>query len=86
MSNETILLAAEKGLPEVVKWLCSGFGVERNSSLSDQGVHREDSIFHLTRAVDAAAMNGHLDVVKYLHEMTKSRMRVRIQPHKRKGN
>ncbi|KAE9111253.1 hypothetical protein PF007_g11552 [Phytophthora fragariae] len=69
ISSETMLHAAKRGLLEVVKWLYSEFGADRRINLFDEGTHRENETFAATLAMDAAAMNGHLDVVKYLHQV-----------------
>ncbi|OWY90567.1 hypothetical protein PHMEG_00041251, partial [Phytophthora megakarya] len=70
VSNETMLQAAKNGHLEVVKWLYSEFGTDRDINLFDEVSHRESEAFAMVLAMDAAAMNGHLDIVQYLHELS----------------
>ncbi|ETP01919.1 hypothetical protein F441_20915, partial [Phytophthora nicotianae CJ01A1] len=78
--GRTIALAVSNGHLDVVTWLVAEYGADSDTNLFD---YEESLTSSEIFAMDGAAMNGHLDVVRYLHELRISR---KPRPKKRKRN
>ncbi|KAG2810492.1 hypothetical protein PC116_g16662 [Phytophthora cactorum] len=68
ISNKTMLLAVRKGLLEVVQWLCFEFSSNHMIDLFQPSWEDGRTVL----AMDEAASNGHLDIVKHLHQVAPS--------------
>lgn len=81
VSGKTMTEAAGKGFLDVVQWLYAEYGGDPDVDLFDYGAVNEQTGQQpvQTVAMDAAASNGHLDVLKYLHEL-----QISIASHARK--
>ncbi|ETP34947.1 hypothetical protein F442_16822 [Phytophthora nicotianae P10297] len=66
VSGKTLVLAAKKGFIDVVQWLYTEYGEDFQTDLFNAGQQR---IPLDTIAMDTAAKYGHLDVLKYFHEL-----------------
>ncbi|RLN77599.1 hypothetical protein BBJ28_00000462 [Nothophytophthora sp. Chile5] len=69
ISAQTMLLAAENGFLDVVRWLSDEFSVDPEIDLFYCGLREDWQHLGDTVVFDVAAKNGHLEVVRYLHEL-----------------
>ncbi|KAG2969170.1 hypothetical protein PC120_g26740 [Phytophthora cactorum] len=69
VSGRTMILAAKKGFLNVIQWLYAEYGDDLETESFNVGPERlpVDTI-----AMDTAASYGHLDVLKYFHELQTS--------------
>ncbi|KAE8879284.1 hypothetical protein PF010_g8581 [Phytophthora fragariae] len=64
VSGETMFLAAQRRFFDVVQWLFTEFSADPTINLFWVSGHNEELLFDST--VDAAAANGHVEIVQYL--------------------
>ncbi|RLN77606.1 hypothetical protein BBJ28_00000456 [Nothophytophthora sp. Chile5] len=69
VSSKTMVQAAANGFLHVVKWLYEQFGADPEIDLFDCELSQSMGRQKDTSAMNAAARNGHLEVVRYLHEL-----------------
>ncbi|KAE9103941.1 hypothetical protein PF007_g14218 [Phytophthora fragariae] len=69
VSGDTMLLAAKRGHLDVVQWLVEEFSVDPSIDLFWGDESEKGKMY---TAMDLAATNGHLEVLRYLHELGKS--------------
>ncbi|KAG3053489.1 hypothetical protein PI124_g23753 [Phytophthora idaei] len=69
VSGRTMILAAKKGFLNVIQWLYAEYGDDLETEIFNIGPERlpVDTV-----AMDTAASYGHLDVLKYFHELQTS--------------
>ncbi|ETL79086.1 hypothetical protein L917_20206 [Phytophthora nicotianae] len=68
VSGRTMFLAAQKGLLEVVQWLYQTYSNDPTLNLFWS---RNDDTYVNESAFDAAASNGHFEVLQFLHQAAK---------------
>ncbi|KAF4142999.1 Ankyrin repeats domain-containing protein [Phytophthora infestans] len=66
VSGKTMNMAAKKGFLDVVQWLYTEYGHDCQTDIFNIGVRRRGMD---ANAMDTAAKYGHLDVLKYFHEL-----------------
>ncbi|RLN77598.1 hypothetical protein BBJ28_00000463 [Nothophytophthora sp. Chile5] len=69
VSGATMLEAARKGFLDIVRWLYDEFSVNPSIDLFRYGSHENMRRDEGSIAMNAAATNGHLEIVQYLHEV-----------------
>ncbi|KAL4156863.1 hypothetical protein PRNP1_005889 [Phytophthora ramorum] len=69
VSGTTMLMAARNGFIDVVQWLYTEFHIDPTIDLFGGAEYGKEKEF---TAMDFAAINGHLEVLQYLHEIGKS--------------
>ncbi|KAG6941337.1 hypothetical protein JG688_00018719, partial [Phytophthora aleatoria] len=69
VSGRTMILAAKKGFLNVIQWLYAEYGDDLETEIFNVGPERLPID---TVAMDTAASYGHLDVLKYFHELQTS--------------
>ncbi|KAE9272201.1 hypothetical protein PR003_g30279, partial [Phytophthora rubi] len=69
VSGKTMATAAGKGYIGMVQWLHEEFGCDPEVDLFDYDKTQPRHTFADIVAMDSAAKNGHLEVVKYLHDV-----------------
>ncbi|KAG2786314.1 hypothetical protein PC129_g20645 [Phytophthora cactorum] len=69
VSGGTMVITASNGHLEVVKWLGAEYGADPDVTLFNYGDILRCQNLKKIAAMNAAATNGHQDVVKYLHEL-----------------
>ncbi|OWY99427.1 LOW QUALITY PROTEIN: hypothetical protein PHMEG_00029568 [Phytophthora megakarya] len=75
VSPLTMAFAAKKGLLDAVQWLYSKYGDAPNIDLFEDTDIQPPHTFHDVVALDEAAANGYLEVLKFLQELQPSRGR-----------
>ncbi|KAE8973828.1 hypothetical protein PR001_g26194 [Phytophthora rubi] len=81
MGAQTMVGAAENGLLDVVQWLCANSSAVFNQKYNFFGIRLSEK-GPSTYAMDVAASKGHLDLLKYMHELP--RLSVTDSARKRK--
>ncbi|KAF4142998.1 Ankyrin repeats (many copies) [Phytophthora infestans] len=69
VSGMTMIMAANKGFLDVVQWLYTEYGHDCQTDIFNIGVRRRGRLWMDANAMDTAAEDGHLDVLKYFYEL-----------------